>query len=341
MNCDEAFGWTATDRTATDCQMSKVAAALLVLAGTGLSATPLHAVPIRQAVEQLRTTDVRVAAIGYRLFTRNAARCAAQMPATGLLLHSLGQYSGLARPAVLTMTSVPSPVSVLAVVDQAPAGLAGVRPGDGIEAINGVPLPVTRPPGTHSSLLRDQAETRLNALPPSAPIVLLVRRGDAVMPFTITPVPACRTRLAVVAGKGVIARSDGQIIQLGQDFAERIDDNGIAVALAHELAHSVLGHRAELATLEAAPNTSRNRRDRAALARRAEDEADLLSLHLLAGAGWDPAIAPGFFRRAGRRFDSIWPGNKPHRSAAGRAARMELEIAAMVRPAKPCSGPCR
>lgn len=317
--------------------MPKRAAVLLVLAALGLLAQPLLAAPIRPTVEQLHITDVRVAAIGYRLFTRNADRCAVQMPATGLLLHSLGQYSIAAQPVVLAMTNVPSPIAVLAVVGQTPAARAGVQAGDGIEAINGVPLPMALPPGAHSSLLRDQAEARLAGLSPASPIILLIRRGDSAMLLTITPVPACRTRLAVVAGKAVIARSDGQVIQLGQAFAERIDDAGIAVALAHELAHTMLEHRAQLAALETAPKTAQNRRDRAALARQAEDEADLLSLHLLADAGWDPAIAPRFIRSEGKRFDPIWPGSKPHRNSAKRAARMDREIAAMAQPGLACA----
>ncbi|MBN8501136.1 MAG: peptidase M48 family protein [Sphingomonadales bacterium] len=281
---------------------------------------------IRATVEQLRATDLRVATVAFRLFTRNADRCPAQMPATGLLLHSLGQYSAAAQPAVLAIVPTPSVVSVLGIVEASPAAHAGIQPGDGIEAVNDVPVAAEATASTGATYLRDKVERQLVVLPPDAPIRLLIRRGNTYIPVVVMPVPACRSRLEVVAGKTVVARSDGHIIQVGQAFAERIDDDGLAVALAHELAHTILRHRDQLAELERLPATAKNRQARAALARRAEDEADLFSLQLLAAAGWDPAIAPRFMRHEGLRFDPMVPGSKPHRSASQRAAQMEQEL---------------
>lgn len=300
-----------------------------VLALALLPAMAVAATPIRTPLEQLRETDLRVATTAFRLVTGNVARCPDKMPATGLVLHSLAQYRASSRAAVQVMIPLPSPVSVLGVVTGSPADVGGVTAGDGIEAINGAPLATAVPSGAPATWLRDRAEQDLAALPPQDPLRLVLRRGAQTQDRVITPQPACRARIEVVAGNAIVARSDGRVIQIGQAFAERIDDGGLAVTVAHELAHTILSHRRRLALLEQAPPSAENRRKHAALARLAEDEADLLSLHLLAGGGWDPAIAPRFMLAEGRRFETVWPGTKPHRSSKQRAQRMTQELAAM------------
>lgn len=277
---------------------------------------------IRGAVARLQAADQRVAAIGWRLVTGNAARCPQQMPGTGLLLHSLVQYSGPARDEALALAPFPSPVVVLAVVPGSPAARAALQPGDGIEAINGIALTDLAVSGTHSSARRDAAEQLLASLHPEAPIGLRIRRASGTETFTLLPIPACRTRLEVVAGNAIRAKSDGGIIQIGEQFAASLDDEGLATVLAHELAHTVLDHRRRLAEVEA----SGTPRQRKSLARQFEDDADLLGLDLLAGAGWDPAIAPRFMRRHARQLDRF-SGGGVHRKARDRAERMEGALA--------------
>ena len=68
----------------------------------------------------------------------------------------------------------------------------------------------------------------------------------------------------------------------------------------------------------------RNRR----LSRLAEVEADLLSVHLLANAGYDPAIAPQFWHSdAGRVLGSGLVRSRIYPGRSERAAQMEQEIA--------------
>ncbi len=278
---------------------------------------------IRGPVAALQAADLRVAGVAWRLISGNAARCPRQMPGTGLLLHALVQYSGPSRQEALALAPFPSPVSVLAVVPGSPAARAGLRSGDGLEAINGVPLASLPTSGPHASARRDAAELALAASPLDTVLTLTVRRAGGTEEIALSPVTACRTRIEVVAGATVRARSDGGIIQIGEQFAASLDDEGLATVLAHELAHTVLDHRSRRAAIEAGGSA----RQRKALARQFEDEADLLGLDLLAGGGWDPAIAPRFMRREAKRLDR-YSGGGVHRKARDRAARMEQALTA-------------
>ncbi|MFM5949483.1 MAG: PDZ domain-containing protein [Novosphingobium sp.] len=272
------------------------------------------------AVERLATADLRVALIGYRLQTNNIPRCKAQMPATGLLLHSLAQYPQSFRGQAMARWPFPAAVSIESVIPDSPAAHAGLRSGDGLLAIGDQTLPLGLAPGEPTTGLRDRAEDLLNTLPPSAPISITIRREDRTLALAMLPVPACRSKIEVAPGLKIAARSDGRTIQLGLAFVERIDDDGLAVSIAHELAHTILEHRKQLERLEGAGRRSKD------LARQFEDEADLLSLDLLRSAGWDPAIAPRFMRSQGKHYDPAMAGSGKHRSAEDRAKRMEHKI---------------
>ena len=108
-------------------------------------------------------------------------------------------------------------------------------------------------------------------------------------------------------------RLDCDIVQIGVRFFERYDDADIAVVVAHELAHNILRHRARLDAAGISrglfAEVGRNGR----LIRRTEDEADLLGLHLLRNAGYDPASAPRFWRDHGGDVDGGLHGGGGHR----------------------------
>ena len=296
----------------------------LTLTACVLIAVPASArtMPPAALIENLAKVDARVAQVGFRLLTANVARCPSRMPATGLVLHSLFQYRGPYRAAALDTWTFPAAVSVAVVIPQSPAARAGLHSGDGLIRIAGMELPQSLPGQAPTTWLRDDAESRLAALPPAAPIALTIRRGEQNLPITVEPIPACRSRIEVAPGLKSAAQSDGATIQLGQAFAERSDDDGLAVAIAHELAHTILEHRQTLRKLESDGLPTKG------LARAFEDDADMLSLELLAAAGWNPMIAPRFMRREGRRYDPVIPGSGKHRSAEDRARRMEQRLQA-------------
>lgn len=302
-------------------QLLTAASAALLLAGPAAAATGGN------QLEQLRDSDLRVAAVGYRLFTRNHALCQPQASATGLVLHSLRQYGSAVQEQALRQWKFPSPVSIAAIVPGSPADAAGLRPGDGIEAIG--ERTFTRPTGTefHATFQRDQAEQYLSEMDNKTKTIIYINRDGKSLQTELKPAPACRSRLEVVAASPLKARSDGQTIQIGQEFSQQLDEAELAFVLAHELVHTIRGHRQALARLES-QGTKVAKRQRRALARQFEDEADLLALRLLANAGWDPVAAPRFMRNKGGAFEPL-VHTGAHRPARDRTERMERALAQM------------
>ena len=306
--------------------MVRFALLCMILLQSLLLAAPLAANPIRTTLIEIQAADLRVARIGYRLLTANAARCAKTVPGTGMVLHSLAQYSPAVRRDAIAVHGFLSPVSLSAVIPESPAERAGLRPGDGITAINGQPLNLTTPSPLATNADRDMTEQRFWSLPPNAPIRLIVTRQEGSRELTLVPSPACRVRIEVLTGGKVKAHSNGETIQVGLSFAARLNDEEIAFAIAHELAHVILEHRTKLEPFEGQAPTKEKKQERSRLARQFEDEADLLSLHLLSAAGWDPGIAPRFMRGKGRQFAG---SSRVHRGATDRALLMETEISRM------------
>ena len=284
----------------------------------------------REAVlERLNRDDLRVGSLGYRLATSNSQRCARQMPGTGLILHSLDQYRGDWRETAVRLFGTIGGVAIEGVVAQSPAALAGFEPGDELIAINGKPLDPASEPANASTLRRDQTEETLASLPPQGPVRITVLRSGQARDLILRPVQACRVRFEVIAGSARVARTDGRIIQLGQELTAPLSDEGIAFVLAHELAHSILDHRTQLALFEQQGRSKVAAKKRLDMAREFEDQADRLSIHLLVQAGFDPWAGPRFMRRLGTGFDKASTGGKIHRPAQARAELMEAEIAGL------------
>ena len=277
-------------------------------------------------LERLRKDDLRVGSLAYRLVVANSARCARQMPATGLILHSIDQYRGTWRIPAMQLFGTIGATSVEGIVSQSPAELAGVKPGDELIAINGKQLGSASRADGASTTRRDQAEEALLSQPERDPIRLTFVRAGVATEIELRPVPACRSRFEVVAGSARFARTDGQIIQLGQELIRTLSDEDIAFVISHELAHSILDHRTQLAALEGRGRSRASAHKRNELAREFEDQADRLSVRLLAQAGFDPRAAPRFMRRHGKHPNKASTDSGIHRPARERAELMDAEI---------------
>lgn len=276
---------------------------------------------------QLSRIDLRVGSLGFRLATANSQRCARQMPAIGLILHSIDQYRGAWREPALQVFGAIGGVSIEGVVAQSPSALAGIEPGDELIAINGKRLDSANLANSGSTVRRDRAEEALLDLPLQDPIRISVVRAGQAREFVLRQVPACRSRFEVVAGSARFARSDGRLIQLGQELIGQLSDEDIAFVLSHELAHSILDHRAQLVEVERQSPRNKADKRRSVLAREFEDQADRLAVQLMAQAGFDPWAAPRFMRRYRTSFDKASSPASIHRPAEERADLMEAEIA--------------
>src|SRR5262249_45044869 len=152
------------------------------------------------------------------------------------------------------------------------------------------------------SPLRDSAFATLADQPAPGTLPLTIARDGAERGVALPVAAGCRALVEIRSEDGLNARSDGRVIQVDYGLAAAASDDELAVVFAHELGHLVLEHRRRLdaAGVEKGffGEFGRNQR----LNRQVEVEADRISAHLLSNAGYDPAIAPAFWRSSlGRR----------------------------------------
>jgi hypothetical protein len=180
--------------------------------------------------------------------------------------------------------------------------------------------------------LRDTAFAALADQSVERPLALALTRDGQQRLLSLNVPSGCRALVEIRAADGLNARTDGRVIQVNYGLAAAANDNELAVVFAHEMGHLVLEHRRRL---EAAGvkkgffgEFGKNRR----LNRQVEVEADLISAHLLANAGYDPEIAPAFWRsRLGRRAGGGLFRSGTYPSPEARASQIEQEIAAHIR----------
>lgn len=291
--------------------------------------------------EALRTADLRLATIAYRLTTGNAALCDRRQPQIGMPIHALTQYGAAARPTATTVFGFESMIGVEAVVPGAPADRAGIRKNDSLVAIGDVVQPgLPKPDAAEAASNRDAAEATIADSPTDRPLRLTVLRDGRRLPITVQPVAGCRSRFEILLGSGLDASADGSVVQIGERYFQDFTDAEIAVVVAHELAHNVLRHRARLDAAKISRGMLAELGRNGRLIRETENDADLLGIYLLANAGYDPMSAPAFWREKGGAVDGGMFRSRTHASSKARAEVLEAaakEIAAT--PARPIVPP--
>ena len=143
------------------------------------------------------------------------------------------------------------------------------------------------------------------------------------------PSPACRARFELVAHGGHDASSTGTLIQVGDGFIAGFGDDELAAVIAHELAHTILHHRQRLEAAKVSQGLFAEFGRSKRLNARTEAEADLLSVHLLRNAGYDPAAALRLWRNHAKALDAGILRSAIYASPAARARAMAAEIAAI------------
>lgn len=304
---------------------SEIKLALTALLVVAIAGTPALA---RQDTAQdnqsqwaaLSREDVRLASIADTLLRANADLCRSVMPVTGLILHSADQY----RPGQAEARFANGPLAISSLVPMSSAARAGLLPDDAILAIGGQSVASLVAP--EDGNLREAAFDVLASQPADRPISLAVARGGAQIEVAISAPSGCRTLVEILVGDGPRARSDGRVIQLQYAFAGELTNEQMAVVVAHELAHTVLEHRRrkEEAGIDNGLFAELGRNQRAN--RAAEVEADRLSIHLLANAGYDPASVPAFWRsEIGRGLGGALP-SFVYPTQEARAQLVEVEM---------------
>lgn len=312
--------------------MKSIALSLMLLLIAPPSASPAAPAPdtaLKAAIEALARHDMRVATIGYRLATANAARCAVLQPQTGLLIHAREQY-GLAAQAVLDGPG--TDVTVLGVVPGSAAAAAAIEAGDAIVAVNGKAVP--RATETAESYVRVAATLDLiDAAAGAGPVTFDLMRDGAAVRVTVKPQPACASRFQVVPDREVNASADGALVTVTSALADYASEEGeLAVVVAHELAHNILGHRARLDAAKVSRGFFGRFGRNAARIRETEIEADRMSVALLATAGYDPRAAIGFYTRFDKDHGHGIFAAATHLRGTKRTALIESEIARIENP---------
>ncbi|KGB52253.1 Peptidase M48, Ste24p precursor [Sphingopyxis sp. LC81] len=276
----------------------------------------------------LAATEARVATIGFRLTTANAAWCPVRQPQFGWIWGDPRLYTADRRAEALAAYGITDqlPPFIAALAPHAPAASAGMKVGTPVTAIADTPVPDGS--GDHPFARITAIEGSMAALPVDTAIALHVGAGRIV---TLTPVAGCVSDFRVEASDRPAAVADGRMVLVNQGLADfAADDEELAAAIAHELAHNILRHRARLDAAGVDRGLGKQFGRNARLFKQTEVEADRLSVWLLAGADYDPAAAARFWSRFGQRKGRPMFQASTHPNWRDRVAALEAEASAIA-----------
>jgi beta-barrel assembly-enhancing protease len=262
------------------------------------------------ALRALQALDLRVGTLAYRLATASVSRCEKTVRLTGVLLQDLAQFSGADRAAAAQFFGLGTMPAITAIIPDSAAAHAGVKTGDVVRAVNGTDVP---PSGAKTGYERIAA---IEAQFEAGPVTLKIERDGYSRSFLIEGARACASRVQVVPGRKLNASADGIYVQLSSTVAEyAANDSELASIIAHEMAHNILGHSARL---DAQGRSTKN-------IRVTEIEADMLSVALVKGAGFDPHAPARFWARFGKKTGAGIFSDGTHQRTKARVAMLEDE----------------
>ncbi|WP_235913070.1 M48 family metalloprotease [Croceibacterium salegens] len=272
------------------------------------------------AQTSLEEADLRLLQVAERLQNSNAPLCDRQAPSLGAALQSRDQYPTGSGPVFQ------ADVTFAVLLPGGSAAGAGIVKGDGLLAVDGAAI--AKRPDLAEMPLRDSAFAMLADHPKGQALRLTIKHGDETREVLLDTTEQCRALVEVLVEGATTARSDGRVIQVSLGLVQRMSDTQLAVVFAHELAHAVMHHRDRLEAQDVSKGLGgefgRDRR----LNAEAEIEADRLSAHLLANAGYDPYTATEFWRSdLGRSIGGGLLRSRVYSSPAERAAILAREIA--------------
>ena len=258
----------------------------------------------------------------------NAPLCPRTVPRTGLVLHTIGQYPARDRAVVRQQFGFAGDVAISSVVPGSAADAAGLRANLALVSIDGQPVDVIAAnvdahdarsgPVAQLDAVRDAIEAGLAA---NGAVTIGSIGPQGRSDASLAPRRGCLSRFELELRDDNNARADGVHVAIDRGLFNAARDEGeVAVVLAHELAHNILGHDRLLGS----PGV------RTAGIRAAEIAADRLSLYLLANAGYDPARAAIFWDHAPRTPGLHFLARHTHLKRSDRVAMLRRDAAVLA-----------
>lgn len=321
-------------KTIRGCVAAMALAALTLTSAPAAAQTraPTERLTIPQRVAALRVQEQRLITIGERLAIAAAPWCQRAWT-IGWTLGDLGQYPKTVRMTVRTEWGLPSATTVFvsAIAPGSAAASAGIVPGHAITAINGEsPMRYTGDQASRHALANSErviAEA-LTANDGRISISTLAPDGTR-RTLDLAARAACASRFELSVDDEKQAYADGSVVQVTLGMAQFTSDEELAGVVAHELAHNMLRHRLRQDARGVPANYTRHLGRNARVVRGFEEEADRLSVWLLAQAGYDPSSPIAFWNRFGPDNDSPHPFGRLHDPWRVRVANLQDEITTM------------
>lgn len=248
--------------------------------------------------------------------------CRATVSSGGFLWIGRDQFAGN-LPVQFTS---PAPLAVTAIAPDSAAERAGLQPGTGIWGIGETPLAQDEPGGR---LLYQRAFDRIGESPSGASLRLSIEDTEGRRDIMLEEEPLCAIWPEVHYGGGrALARTDGVLLQISESLVRDLSQEQLAALFAHELAHHVLEHRRRKNEAGVDTGLLSEFGHSGQLARRAEVEADLLSVFILARARFDPMAGPRLWRSSTGRglAGGFFTRNRAYPAPELRAELMEAAI---------------
>lgn len=301
--------------------LARAGAAFVAFAVAVTAPLPLWRLSAHAAAEwpmRVRQDIVRLAEIEWRLRDAGTAVCGAIKSDLGIAIDDRRAYDQRYWPLLATTIGLREFPVVVGVVPNTPASRVGLREGDELLAIDDA--------STNAIIQRHDGKTpaadaiidAIASTPLRASLKLKIRRNGNVFTFAVTPISHCAARLVLITDDNVEAHSDDRNVAISSGLiAMARNDDEIALAAGHELAHIILQHQ---------KGSGINTR------RRMEDEADLLGLRLMNCAGYTPSRGFELFRRLGKKEWLGFLRAPTHRSFAKRVYRLESEVPKLACP---------
>lgn len=255
--------------------------------------------PAQQSIEAhraLQADDAHLQAIGWRLASANAPWCRILQSGTGISLHALSQYGN--RDAAIAAFGPGDHPAIQSIVKGSPADQAGLRANDRLFSINATSLaPVTGNGDKPLDLVLNTLESALQ----DGPVTVIAGAERPGASHLLTGQTLCASRFRVLTGGQTGGDADGVHVSItAKLMAFAANDDELAAAVAHELAHNLLDHQSRLDAAGRSTGPLGQFGKSARVIRASEIEADALSLWLLANAGYDLERALLFWERFGR-----------------------------------------